>query len=137
MEPTMPNRRAFFNAVASAGVGLAMMRHTRTEAGGAAAQAGPARREVMLSGKRVRVVDLHCHCVIPEAVDVVKGTPLASTTGGGGGNNVLGPQRLQVMDRQGLDIQALSINGYWWYAADRDLARRIVQAQNEGLARWV
>ena len=31
----------------------------------------------------------------------------------------------------------LSINGYWWYAADRDLARRIVRAQNEGLAKWV
>jgi aminocarboxymuconate-semialdehyde decarboxylase len=31
----------------------------------------------------------------------------------------------------------LSINGYWWYAADRDLARKIVSAQNEGLAKWV
>ncbi len=57
--------------------------------------------------------------------------------GGGGGNNILGPQRLQVMDQQGVDVQALSINGYWWYAADRDLARRIVRAQNEGLAKWV
>ena len=41
------------------------------------------------------------------------------------------------MDQQGVDVQALTINGYWWYAADRDLARRIVQAQNEGLAKWV
>ena len=47
--------------------------------------------------------------------------------GGGGGNNILGPQRLQLMDQQGVDVQALTINGYWWYAADRDLARRIVQ----------
>jgi aminocarboxymuconate-semialdehyde decarboxylase len=57
--------------------------------------------------------------------------------GGGGGGDLLGPQRLQVMDRQGVDVQALSINGYWWYAADRDLAARIVRAQNEGLATWV
>src|SRR5205814_3822789 len=67
--------------------------------------------------------------------------PLASNAGGGGrgggGNSVLGPARLQIMDEQGLDMQALSINGYWWYAADRDLARRIVQVQNEGLATWV
>jgi aminocarboxymuconate-semialdehyde decarboxylase len=41
------------------------------------------------------------------------------------------------MDRQGVDVQALSINGYWWYAAEPDLARRIVRAQNEGLAKWV
>jgi aminocarboxymuconate-semialdehyde decarboxylase len=41
------------------------------------------------------------------------------------------------MDEQGLDMQALSINGFWWYAADRELATRIVRAQNEGLAAWV
>jgi aminocarboxymuconate-semialdehyde decarboxylase len=41
------------------------------------------------------------------------------------------------MDQQGVDVQALSINGYWWYAADRDMAQRIVRAQNEGLAKWV
>jgi aminocarboxymuconate-semialdehyde decarboxylase len=40
------------------------------------------------------------------------------------------------MDQQGVDVQALSINGFWWYAADRDLARQIVRAQNEGLAKW-
>jgi aminocarboxymuconate-semialdehyde decarboxylase len=41
------------------------------------------------------------------------------------------------MDQQGLDVQALTINGFWWYAADVELARRIVRAQNEGLAKWV
>jgi aminocarboxymuconate-semialdehyde decarboxylase len=41
------------------------------------------------------------------------------------------------MDAQGVDIQLISINGFWWYAADRDLARRIVLAQNEGLAKWM
>jgi aminocarboxymuconate-semialdehyde decarboxylase len=45
--------------------------------------------------------------------------------------------RLQQMDQQGLDMQALSINFFWWYAADRDLAKRIVQVHNEGLAKWV
>ncbi len=79
----------------------------------------------MVGGRRVRVIDVHAHCVIP-VQEVVKGTPLARM-GGGRGNNVLGPQRLQVMDQQGIDIQALSINGYWWYAADQDLARQIVR----------
>jgi aminocarboxymuconate-semialdehyde decarboxylase len=133
----MPNRRNFFKTLACAGAGLAVVRRGLMETGRSFAQTGPGRREVLLAGRRVRVVDLHCHCVIPEAVEIVKGTPLASSAGGGGGNNVLGPQRLQLMEQQGVDIQALSINGYWWYAADRDVARRIVQAQNEGLAKWV
>jgi aminocarboxymuconate-semialdehyde decarboxylase len=132
----MPNRRSFFKALAGASAGLAAMRHGVTEAGGSQVQTGSARRETTLGGRRARVIDLHCHCVIPEAVDVVKDTPLARSAGGGG-NQQLGPQRLQWMDQQGLDVQALTINGYWWYAADRDLARRIVQIQNEGLAKWV
>jgi aminocarboxymuconate-semialdehyde decarboxylase len=101
----------------------------------AAQQAERARRQVTIGGRRVRVIDVHAHCIIP-VEDIVKGTPLASS-GGGAGNTILGPQRLQLMDEQGVDVQALTINGYWWYAADRDLARRIVLAQNEGLAKWV
>jgi aminocarboxymuconate-semialdehyde decarboxylase len=102
----------------------------------ARAQAPPGtRRQVSIGGRRVRVIDVHAHCVIP-VTEVVKGTPLAAS-GGGGGGNILGPARLQIMDSQGVDVQALSINGYWWYAAERDLARRIVLAQNEGLAKWV
>jgi aminocarboxymuconate-semialdehyde decarboxylase len=90
---------------------------------------------VTIGGRAIRVIDMHAHCVIP-VTDVVQGTPLAKS-GGGRGSSVLGPGRLRVMDEQGVDVQALSINGYWWYAADRDLAARIVRAQNEGLAQWV
>jgi len=140
----MPNRRDFFKTAAGAAGGLFVGRGIM-DAGARSFQATPARRrEVFVGRKRVKVIDVHCHCVVPEVADVVKGTNLASNAGGGGGggrggggNNVLGPARLQLMDEQGLDVQALSINGYWWYAADRDLARRIVQVQNEGLAKWV
>src|SRR5437899_9721262 len=142
-EVNMPNRRDFFKSVAGATAGMFVGRGF-TDAGARSLQATPGkRREVFVGRKRVKVIDVHCHCVVPEVADVVKGTPLASNAGGGGGrgggggNNVLGPARLQIMDEQGLDIQALSINGYWWYAADRELARRIVQVQNEGLAKWV
>jgi aminocarboxymuconate-semialdehyde decarboxylase len=101
----------------------------------AAAQGPGARRQITIGNRRVRVIDVHAHCVIP-VEEIVKGTPLAGM-GGGGGNNILGPGRLRLMDEQGVDVQALSINGYWWYAADRELAPRIVRAQNEGLAKWV
>jgi aminocarboxymuconate-semialdehyde decarboxylase len=110
----------------------------RTTAGGAmltAFQVASPRRQVSVGGRRITVVDAHAHCVIP-VDDIVAGTPLAKM-GGGGGTNVLGPERLRIMDQQGVDIQALTINGFWWYAAEPELARRIVRAQNEGLAKWV
>lgn len=101
----------------------------------APAQPQSSRRRVAVGGRPIPVIDMHAHCVIP-VTDIVKGTPLADS-GGGRGGSILGPERLQLMDQQGVDIQALSINGYWWYAADLELARRIVHAQNEGLAKWV
>ena len=128
------DRRHFVKSLAGATAGAYAM----GRGGGPALGQTPAaakRREVSIAGKRIKVIDVHCHCVV-DVADVVKDSPLAKSAGGGG-NQVLGAQRLQIMDQQGVDVQALTINGYWWYAADRDLARRIVQAQNEGLAKWV
>ena len=39
------------------------------------------------------------------------------------------------MDERGIDVQALSINHYWWYAASRDAARGVVAMHDEGFAR--
>ncbi len=109
------NRREFLRVAGAAGA-YAMT-------GGAIGLGGQAvRREVTIGGSRVRVIDAHAHCVIP-VQDVVKGTPLEKL-GGGGGNNLLGPERLQIMDQQGVDVQALTINNFWWYAADVDLCPR-------------
>jgi aminocarboxymuconate-semialdehyde decarboxylase len=128
------NRRDFLRALAC-GAGTSALGVTGTRALAAARRIQPARRQVSLGGRRLTVFDVHAHCVIP--VDtIVKGTALAKQ-GGGQGDSLLGPKRLQVMDEQGVDMQALSINGFWWYAAERDVAREIVRAQNEGLARWV
>ncbi|HLG58150.1 MAG TPA: amidohydrolase family protein [Vicinamibacterales bacterium] len=127
----MTNRRAFCRTVAGAAGALAL--------GGRipSARAQGARRQVSIGGRRVKVIDIHCHCVI-DVMPVIKNTPLAKAGGGGGGGNqVLGPQRLELMDKTGVDVQALTINGFWWYEADRELAQRIVQVQNEGLATWV
>lgn len=125
----MSNRRDFFKTAAGAAAGTFVLR-----GGSVAAQAPPARRQVSIAGKRIRVIDVHCHCVIPEAADVVKGTPYAQQGAGAGG--VIGPERLALMDKTGVDVQAVSINGYWWYGvSDRDLARRVVQVQNEGLVK--
>jgi len=42
-------------------------------------------------------------------------------------------ERLRAMDEQGIDVEALSINAYW-YAASRDVARQLIRVQNEKLA---
>ena len=47
-------------------------------------------------------------------------------------------ERVPLMDKQGVDVQGLSINGFWWYEVkDQGLARAICTEQNEGLANWV
>jgi aminocarboxymuconate-semialdehyde decarboxylase len=106
---------------------------------GAAATSAPPvkRREVSIAGRRVKVVDVHAHCVIPEVWDLVKDTSLASSAGGRArGPNLMGPDRVRAIDQLGVDVQVLSINGYWFYAADRDLAAKIVRLHDEKLADW-
>lgn len=132
----MATRRDFFKTVAGATAGMYAIGRGSVDAGVAALQTQPSRRQVMVGGRRVRVVDVHAHCTVPGVAEILKGTPLASHAGAAEGR-ALGPDRVALIDRQGIDIQALSINGFWWYEADRDLARRVVQAQNEGLAKWV
>lgn len=81
----------------------------------------------MISGRRVKVIDFHAHCVIPEAMELMgRKTPAQDPL-------LIGPARFHPMDEQRIDVEALSINPFW-YSAERDLARRIVQIQNEKLA---
>src|SRR5689334_24388518 len=101
--------------------------------GGAPAPRGP-RKQISIGGKRVTVIDVHAHCTVDGVAEVVKGTPFERQAGG----RALGADRIALIDSEGIDIQVLTINGYWWWEVqDRALAGRIVRAQNEGLARWV
>jgi aminocarboxymuconate-semialdehyde decarboxylase len=90
------------------------------------ASAAP-RRQVTIGGRRVKTVDFHAHCIIPEAAALLdRKTPPGDAT-------LIGPDRIRQMDEQGVDVEALSINPYW-YSAPRDIAARIVKIQNEKLA---
>ena len=95
--------------------------------GGNAAPRGR-RREVVVSGRRVKTVDVHAHCAVPAAMALVGRSLetealLMSNTA----------ERLAAMDAQGIDVEALSINPYW-YTADRDVAAKLIEVQNESLA---
>jgi len=124
----MRNRREFIKTAAGLAAGTLAAGTLVTQAGAQAT-----RREVRVGGKRVKVVDIHAHAGIAEVEDVVKGTPL-ERYGRSGGR--LGPDRIQELDKRGIDVQALDINAFWWYAADRGLATKIVQVHDQGLAKW-
>src|SRR5437879_9154905 len=124
-------RREFLLTTSGALAGLAFVGCELMAAAPARAQAR--RREVVVSGKRVKTVDVHAHCAVPEALALMNlklGGPLyrpdlsmateVST-------------RLRAMGEQGIDVEALSIKPNW-YTADRDLARQIIKLQNEKLA---
>jgi aminocarboxymuconate-semialdehyde decarboxylase len=125
----MTTRREFLsNAVGLAGVcfvGCSLLGPHR-------AHAQP-RRVVKLGGKRVKVVDVHAHAAVPEALELA-GLKL--------GEGALRPdlampatadQRIAAMDAQGIDVEALSINAFW-YGSEREVAAKICQVQNERLA---
>ena len=44
-------------------------------------------------------------------------------------------RRIREMDAQGIDVEVLSINPYW-YKADRDTAAEVVRINNERLAEF-
>jgi aminocarboxymuconate-semialdehyde decarboxylase len=118
----MATRRQFL-AQAGAAAGLAALR----------AEAQPKRKEIRVGGKRVKVVDVHAHCMFPE---VAQRLPSAKPPRIAPSTLVLGPERFAAMDERGIDVQALSVNFYWWYSADRALASDVVALHDEGLAAW-
>src|SRR5262249_34563395 len=100
----------------------------------APARAQAPRREVMVDGRRVRTVDVHAHCAVPEALALMNlkieaGSPRPPLLDVA----TQAAARPSPTDPPGIDMQALSINPYW-YAADRDLAKQIITMQNEKLA---
>ena len=116
----MTTRRDMLAGLAAAAFTTCGVRHAH-------GQAPARRREVVVAGKRIRTIDVHAHCHIPEAVELAGRKvqfPLL----------VIGEQRIQAMDEQGIDIEALSINPNFWDKLERDLQAQIVQLQNEKVA---
>jgi aminocarboxymuconate-semialdehyde decarboxylase len=119
------NRREILHHAVGALAGLAAIRCSLM--GPAFSQTPPRRREVVINGKRIRTVDVHAHCHIPEANELLGlKVQLPSLE--------ISTERIKAMDEQGIDIEALSINPIFWYKAEPDLAGQVVKLQNEKLA---
>jgi aminocarboxymuconate-semialdehyde decarboxylase len=123
----MSNRRDFLQAAAG-------VLFTSCSLLNAAPQSAPKkRRQVTVGGKRIRTIDVHAHCSIPEALAVMERRAQPTDPLLMAGDTFA--TRLQRMDEQGIDMEVLSINPYW-YATNRDIATKLIKVQNEKLAEF-
>ena len=124
----MMNRRSFVQGTASAMAG-AFLAGGRLDAAASRLQSagGAGRRQVVVSGRRVKTVDVHAHCVVPGIMELIGQKTPAD------GPLIMGTERLRQMDAQGIDVEVLSINPFW-YSAERELARKLIAMQNEKLS---
>ena len=133
----MPNRRDFVKKAASVTAGL-LVGGGPLDAAIRSFQAGttPRRRTVSVGGRRVRTVDVHAHCAIPEVLEVVKGSKIAPVLEAllSSKPQVLGPDRLRAMDEQGVDVEALSI--IHLVRAERAMAREIISRAERKAGGW-
>jgi aminocarboxymuconate-semialdehyde decarboxylase len=146
----MPTRREFLrNVSGAAGIvfagcccadsTLALARNLQQSAG--QRPSGAKHAPVTINGQRVVVLDVHSHVRVPEAWDLVKDRigrdghygDAAQANPDNLGNIRDVEKRLADLDTMGIDVQAVSVNP-WWYWADENLARSIIQVQNEKIA---
>ncbi len=100
--------------------------------GKAKPKAAGRRRIVKVGGRRVKTIDVHAHCVIPETLAMCGRTMEEQR---GPAIDQVGERRIREMDEQGIDMEALSINPYW-YRTERDLAAEVIRIQNNKLAEF-
>jgi aminocarboxymuconate-semialdehyde decarboxylase len=132
----MTARRRFLRGVAGAGVGLLLGDRLFGQAP-STSSGQRQRRGVTIGGRRIKTVDVHAHCFIPEVLDLLKDSPLAQTARATLGTKtlILDDQRLRDMDAQGIDYQVINVNA-WAYGAERGLARELIALQNEKISQW-
>src|SRR5579871_6746815 len=147
----MPTRRNFLKRSAQAAAGIffancacanSAFGFARSDPYFCAQSAASGKRHVVIGGKQTPVVDIHAHVRVPEAWDLVKDR--IGREGRSGDVQLGNPdspanihndveKHLADLDEMGIDVQALSVNQFWYWA-DFDLARNIVQIQNEKIA---
>jgi len=95
-----------------------------------------ARGPVFIDGKRIKTIDVHAHCYVPEALALLTAADVKSImppVKGVPEHFIDVPKRLAAMDAMRVDMEILSINPFW-YRRDRAITQQIVKIQNEKLA---
>ena len=90
---------------------------------------------IFINGKRIKTIDVHAHCMFQDAIDLMgddaKSVP--PPTKGVPEHFIKIDERIKAMDAQGIDMQVLSINPFW-YRKDKDTAAEICRLNNIHLA---
>src|SRR5215210_6930469 len=120
----MTSRRHFLKTAAAA-AGVAFCSCALLDAA-RAQQPGGSSLPVVVNGKRVKSVDVHAHCLFHEAEKLMGDDNAAfqspmQEAGRQAFITATLDERFKAMDAQGVDIEVLSINPFW-YRKDRDLA---------------
>jgi predicted TIM-barrel fold metal-dependent hydrolase len=128
----MTTRRNFLRGSGAAGVvfcSRGLLDRARAQ------QDGAQRLPVTVNGRRVKTIDVHAHCQIPEAMALMGDEARDIGVNAKGIDEMVidVDRRLAEMDAQAIDMEVLSINPFW-YRKDRDTAGKIVAVQNEKLA---
>lgn len=106
--------------------------------------AGALRGPISIGGRRVRTIDMHAHLLVPDVYPLIESYEQAESDIGAFLRSPMAPRltsidgRLEDMDRQGIDMQALTLHfqhQHDW--AERDLANDIVALLNERVAEVV
>lgn len=138
-----PTRRSVLRGGAGVVTGIALAGCNVLDQARARAPADPNTRStnysapgpVIVDGRRIKTVDVHAHCFVPEALALL----------GADANSVLPPvkgikehfivvqDRLAAMDAMRIDMEILSINPFW-YRREQGITERIVRIQNEKMA---
>jgi aminocarboxymuconate-semialdehyde decarboxylase len=86
---------------------------------------------------QTRTIDVHAHCVFPDVMALMglNGGAYAKSSGIKATDDEIA-RRLSAMDAQGIDMQVLSVNPVW-YGLEPDLARAVIEKQNDHLAEMV
>jgi len=130
----MTTRRNFIKSAAAAATGIVfcgcgLIETTRGQ------QPGGRRLPIRINGKRIKTIDVHAHCLFRESASLLgdEASTLTPPIKGAQEAFIEIENRLKAMDAQGVEMEVLSINPFW-YSKDRDLAGEIVKIQNEKLA---
>ena len=91
---------------------------------------------VFINGRRIKTIDVHAHCYVTEALQLLGAADAAAVlppVKGVPEHFIVIEQRLKAMDAMRVDMEILSINPFW-YRRERAITERIVRTQNEKMA---
>jgi aminocarboxymuconate-semialdehyde decarboxylase len=95
-------------------------------------QPGP----VIINGSRVKTIDVHSHCYVPESLAMLSAADAKAVlppVKGVPEHFIVVEERLRAMDAMRVDMEILSINPFW-YRREREITERITRIHNDKLA---